>query len=111
MVPSHPSIIAYGISNQAIRAVLKGGGGFVTPTEMNIHGDALCFMFNTWTRHKTAETVLAVGSGWRLAVGGCCRSAVGSWRLAVGGWWQLAVAVGGWRLAGGGWWRLAVGGP
>ena len=37
---------------------------FVTPTETNVHGGALCFMVKR--------------AGWRLAVGG--------WRLAVGGW-------------------------
>ena len=61
----------------------KGRAGFVTPTEANVHGDALCFMGRTWATHKTTETVLNIG--WRLA-------AVGGWRrLAVGGWWRLAV--------------------
>ena len=56
---------------------------FITPTETNVHGDALCFM------------VMGPSLLQRLAVGG--------WRLAaVGGWWELAV--------GGGWWRLAVSG-
>ena len=65
---------------------------FVTPTETNVHGDALCFMVNKWARHKTTETVL--NNGWRL--------------VAVGGWWRL-VAVGGWWLvAVGGGWRLVV---
>ena len=51
--------------------------GFVTPTETNVHGDALCFMGKTWARHKTTEAVL--NNVWRFAaVGGC-------WRLAVGG--------------------------
>ena len=64
--------------------------GFVPPTEMNVHRDALCFMGKTWARHKTTEAVLS--NGWRLAVGGL---------VAVGG---------GCRLAGSGRWRLAVGG-
>ena len=59
--------------------------GVVTPTETNVHGDALCLVVKTWARHKTTEGVLS--NGWRLA--------------AVGGWWQLV--IGGWR-------RLAVGG-
>ena len=46
---------------------------FVTPTETNVHGDALCYMAKTRARHKTTETGL--NNGWRLAVG--------SWRLAV----------------------------
>ena len=62
------------------------------PTETDPHGDALCFMVTTWTRHNTTEAVL--NTGWPLA-------AVGGWRLAVGGWRRLA--VGGWR-------RLAVDG-
>ena len=71
-------------------------GGFVTPTETNVHGDALRFIVKAWARHKTAERVLS--NGWRLvAVGG----------LAAGGWWWLVV----WRLAVGGGWRWAVGGP
>ena len=67
------------------RPVLKGGRGgrkgFATPTAMNVHGDALCFMVKTWAAHKTTETVL--NNGWRLA--------------AVGGGWRL-VAVASWRL-------------
>ena len=36
------------------RAVLKGEkGGFVTPTETNVDGDALCFVSKIWARHKT----------------------------------------------------------
>ena len=53
----------------------RGGGGVVTPTETNAHGDALRFM----------------------AMGPSLLQRVGTWRLAVGGWWRL-VAVGGWRL-------------
>ena len=49
--------------------------GFVTPTETNLHRDALRFMFKTWARHKTTETVL--NNGWRL--------------VAVGGGWRLVV--------------------
>ena len=82
---------------------------FVTPTEMNCHGDAFFFMVKTWARHKTPETVLE--NGWRLAAVGGWRLAVvgGGWRLAVSDWWRLA--IGGWRLAVGGGWRLAVGCP
>ena len=60
------------------RAVLmeKGGAVSVTPTETNVHGDALCFMVKTWARQKTTEALL--NNGWRLA-------AVGGWRLAGGG--------------------------
>ena len=66
------------------RAVLKGGinKGNVSSTEMDVHGDALCFMVKTWAGHKTTETVL--NNGWRLA-------AVGGWLLAVGGWRLVAV--------------------
>ena len=74
------------------RAVLKGEkeGGVVTPTERNVHGDALCFMVPK--RNKTTQT--ALNNVWRLA-------AVGGWRLvAVGG---------GCRLAGGGPWGLSLG--
>ena len=60
------------------RAVLKGGErgkrGFVTPIVTNVHRNALCFIAKTWARHKTTKTrienCLAVGGGWRLAVGG-----------------------------------------
>ena len=53
---------------------------FVTPTQTNVHRDALCFMVKTWATHK--KQWLAVG-GWRLAVSGC--------ELVVGGWWSFAV--------------------
>ena len=33
----------------------KGRKRFVTPTETNLHGDALCFMVKAWTKHKTTE--------------------------------------------------------
>ena len=59
----------------------KKGGGVVTPTETNVHGDALYFIVKTWARHKTTETVL--NNGRQLA-------AVGSgWRWAVGAWWRV----------------------
>ena len=51
--------------------------GIVTPTETNVHGDALCFIVKTWARHKTTETVL--NNGWRLAAVG------GGWRALVFG--------------------------
>ena len=81
------------------------------PTEMNVHGDALCFMVKTWARHKRTEALLnngwrlaAVGGWWRLAVGGGWRLALGGWRLvAVGGWQLMAVGGGGWAAVGG--WR------
>ena len=74
-------------------AVLKQGEkrGFVTPTEPNVHGDALCFIVKTWARHKTSET--ALNTGCRLAVGGGWRLAVGGWQLAVGGWWFLGAVL------------------
>ena len=70
----------------------RGGGGgekkrSETPTESNVHGDALCFM----AMGPCLLQRLVVG-GWRLAFGG-------GWRLAVGGWWRLAV---------GGWWSLGL---
>ena len=68
---------------------LRGKKGFVTPTETDVHGGALCFMVKTWVRHNATETVL--NNGWRLAVGG-------GWRVvAVGDWWRLV--VGGWALS------------
>ena len=91
------------------RAVLKGEKKtFATPTETNVHGDALCFM----VMEPSLLQKLTVGGWWRLAVGGW-------WRLAaVGGWWGLVVsgwgrfaALGGSRSAVGDGWRLAVGGP
>ena len=75
----------------------KGGGGIVTPTDPNVHGNTLCSMVKTWARHKTTET--ALNNDWRLTVGG-------GWRLAVGSGWRLA--VGGWQLAVGGGWRLVI---
>ena len=70
----------------------KGPKGFVTPTETNVHGDALCFVAKAWARHTATEAQL--NNRWRLvAVGGCWRLAVGgSWRfVVVGGWWGWAV--------------------
>ena len=56
------------------RAVLDGGGGgFVMATDTNLRRDALCFMANTWTKHKTTNALL--NNGWRSAVGG--------------GWWWV----------------------
>ena len=67
------------------RAVLEKGNerkkGFAAPKQTRVHGDALCFMVETWARHKTREGVL--NNGWRLVAVG------GGWRLAVGGWWSL----------------------
>ena len=60
------------------------------PTETNVHGDALCFVVKTWTRHKTTERVLNTVGGWRLS-----DSAVGGWRLVVVGGWRRLAAVGG----------------
>ena len=90
------------------RTVLKGGGGtFVTPTEKNAHGDALCFM----VMGPSLLQKLAVGGSWWLAVGGWWRLVVGGWRrLVVGSWWGLGVG-GCWRLAAVGGRRLAVGSP
>ena len=75
-------------------------------TETNVDGDALCFMVNTWPRHKPTEAPLnndwrlaAVGGWWRLAVGG-------GWRLAVGSGWRLVVGGGQWAAVGG--WRLTL---
>ena len=69
--------------------------GFATPTETNVHEEALCFMVKTWATHNTTETVL--NNGWQLV-------AVGSWRQLVAVGVRRLVAVGGWRL-------VAVGGP
>ena len=55
----------------------------VTPTETNVHGEALCFMVKTWARHMTTETLL--NNGWQLEVGGGWRLTVGGWRLVVAG--------------------------
>ena len=84
--------------------------GIVTPTEMNVHGDASCFAVTTWARHKPSiEQWLAVGGGWRLVVCGWWRLAVAGWRrLAVGGLWLVAVS--GCRLVAAGGWRFVVGG-
>ena len=49
---------------------------FITPTETNVHGDALCFMAKTHDHRNGIEQWLAVGGGWRLAVGG-------PWRLSL----------------------------
>ena len=66
---------------------------FVTPTETNVHTDALCFMVKTWARHKTTETVL--NNGWQLAVGGGWRLVAvgGTWWVAVCGWWSLGAVL------------------
>ena len=98
---------------------------FGTPTETNVHGDALCFLImgpcllqrlavDGWRLVVGGGWQLVVG-GWWLAVGGWRRLAVGGWQLVVGGGWRLVVgswwlAVGGWQLVVGGGWRLAVGG-
>ena len=55
---------------------------FVTPTETNVRGDALCYM--------------AMGPALlqKVAVGGWRQLAVGGWRrLAVGGWWSLGAVL------------------
>ena len=65
-----------------VKAVLKGGGGekiFVTPTETNVHRDALCF------------TVMGPSLLQRLAVGGWQLAAVGGWRLVAVGSWHLVI--------------------
>ena len=49
----------------------KGRKGFVTPTERNVHRDALRFMV-------MGPSLLQ--KNWRLAVGGWRRLAVGGWR-------------------------------
>ena len=85
-----------------LRAVVKEKEGFVTPTETNLHGDALCFVVKIWARHKTTEASLNNGCDWWLvAVDGGWLAVAGGWRLAVGGWWRLVLG-GGWRLAVGG---------
>ena len=95
----------------AAGAVLKAGEkkGFVAATEMNVHGDALCFTVKTLGKtqdHRNGvEQWLAVGGWWRLV-------AVGGWRSAVGGGWRRLATDGGWQLVvGGGWrWLAVVGG-
>ena len=47
--------------NSRARAGLKVKRKAATPTETGVHGDALCFMVRTWTRHTTAETGLNNG--------------------------------------------------
>ena len=64
--------------------VFKKKKRFVTPTETNVHGDALCFTVETWAMHKTMQALL--NNGWRLVVGG-------GWRLAVDGGWRSLGAV------------------
>ena len=55
--------------------------------------------------------LVAVGGGWWLVVGTWRRWAmVGSWRFVAAGGWRRLVASGWWRLVVGGWWRLAVDG-
>ena len=69
----------------------------MTPAEESVHGDALCFMGETWAVHKdhrnSVEQWLALGNSWRLVVGGGWgRLVVGGWQLgAVGGWGRLVV--------------------
>ena len=65
-------------------ALLKGGGGgFLTPTETNIHRDALYFLV------MGPSLLQKLAGGWWLVT-------VGGWRLVAGGWWGLV--GGGWRL-------------
>ena len=80
------------------RTVFKKKKGLVTPTETKLHGYALCFMVETWTRHRTTEALLNISWRWLAVVGSC--------RLAVGGWWRLAVGGARWSAVGGTW--LAV---
>ena len=65
----------------------------MTPTEANVHGDAVCFMMGRTQDHgHTIEQWVGVGGSWRLAVGG-------SWRLvAVGGPWGLSLTKKDWVL-------------
>ena len=73
-----------------------GKNPFITPTETNVHEDALCIMVKGPSPLQKLR--LAVGGGWWSAGGWWRLAAFGSWRLvAVGGGWRLA-AVGGRRL-------------
>ena len=56
-----------------LRGKKKESETFVTPTETNVHGDALCFLVMAPSLLQS----LAVDGWWRLAVGG--------WRLVVPG--------------------------
>ena len=82
-------MVGVGVRVGVGRAVLKSKERkrFVTPTEMKVHGDALCFMASwSWDLlHFKADV------GWRwVAVGG-------------GGWRWVAVGGGGWLAVGGSW--------
>ena len=108
------------------RAVLRGGGGFLMPTGMNVHGGRSLLhgqdMGNAQDHRKSIEQWLAVGcwrlvvNGWQLALGVWWRLAVGRWQLLFCGGWRLVVGgsgrlvVGSWRLPAIGSWQLAVGG-
>ena len=85
-----------------------GGGGFITPTATNVHGDSLCFLV---VGHSLLQRLAVVvgGGGRRFVVGGGWRLALGGWQLvAVAGWRRLAAVGGGWRLAVGGPWGLSL---
>ena len=82
------------------RAVLKGGFG--TPTETNLHGDALCFMGKTWARHgqdmgKTwARHGQDMGKTWARHGQdmGKTWARNKTTEAMVGGWWGRRLAVG-----------------
>ena len=82
-VPTRADMALGGGAGRSLRG--KERKGFTTPTETNVHRDALCFLVKTWARHKTTETIM--NSGRRLA-------AVGGWRLAaVSGWWSSGAVL------------------
>ena len=93
----------------------KGGGGdaFVTPTETNVHGDALCLMATGPSLLQLGGSILVppqppfgtVGSSYagdavmekKFRVSNTPYD--GGWWVTDGGWW---VTDGGWRVTAGG---------
>ena len=71
--------VGKGASSAPVRHLgpLGGGRTFVTPTQTNVHEDALCFL--SWDLLYFKDWRLAVGGGWQ--------------RLAVGGWWSLGAVL------------------
>ena len=74
-----PSVAGHGTNTfEGSKRQGRGGGGFVTPTDSNAHGDASLLHGPDMGKTQNYGTVLGMFGGWRLV-------AVDGWRLAAPG--------------------------